>query len=51
MYTLFDQERFNEINNLNARKEGKLEILIGLVKDKIISISEGAKDHEVYYFP
>lgn len=43
MYTLFDQERINELNNLNARKEGKLEILIGLVKDKIISISEGAK--------
>ena len=47
MYTLFDQERINELNNLNSRKEGKLEgkleTLVGLVKDKIISISEGAK--------
>ena len=43
MITLFDQQEIAEMHDNSMREEGKIEALVSLVKDSIISISEAAK--------
>ena len=43
MMTLFDEQEIAEMHDNSMREEGKIEALVSLVKDSIISISEAAK--------